>query len=185
MPAELPGRAKVEIFILRHGGDRLRRAWALHRDEILPDFIRKNPATRPWLWWKFDAPQEPVKCWANMDIKEAQRKRLGGKGTPSFEVLACGLHFSKGIPLSYVDQFDVAYYNGRAKDIHGKLIDTDYKEGDFEAVAYDKDDPPTFESEAVYLQRKELLNPIEKAYLAKHPELLEPEKVGYEEDEID
>jgi hypothetical protein len=180
--AGLPGRAKAEIFMLREGGDRLRRAWTLHRDAILPEFIKRNPCTRPWPWWACDAPKEPVNCWTDMDIEEAQRKRLGGIGTPTFEVLSCGLGFMFGIPTSYVDQWEVDYYNGRAKDIHGNLIETDYKEGDFTGVAIDPDDLPCFESSAAFLERNNLLSEIEKEYLAKHKELLEPEKVEFEED---
>jgi hypothetical protein len=179
---DLLGRAKAEIFMLRKGGDRLHKAWALHRDAILPGWIRENPCTRPWTWWVCDAPQEPVKCHVDAGIEEAQRKRLGGIGTPTFEVLSCGLGFPFGIPTSWIDQWECDYYNGRAKDIHGKPIDQEFKERDFDGVAFDENDPPTFESEAVYLQRHGFLSDTEKAYLEKHPGLLEPEKVEFEED---
>ena len=117
-----------------------------------------------------------------MDLEKAQRKRLGGIGTPTFEVLACGLSFACGIPMSFVDQWECDYYNGRARDIHGNPIGTDFKEGDFEGVAYDRKNPPFYESESAYLRRHALLSDIEKKHLEKHPELLEPEKVEFYED---
>jgi hypothetical protein len=45
-------------------------------------------------------------------------------------------------------------------------------------------DPPIFESEAAFLDRHGLLTPQEKKYLASHQELLEPEKVEIDDDEI-
>ncbi len=182
----IPGLAKAELFMLRKGGDRLHKAWALHRDAILPGWIKKNPCTRPWPWWECDAPKEPVVGgWNYRHFDAAQRKRLGGVGTPTFEVLSCGLRFEFGIPTSYVDQWEVDYYNGVAKDIHGKRIRSGFKKGAFKAVAYNKEDPPTFESEAAYLQRHNLLSEIEEKYLKQHPELLKPEKVEFEEDDED
>ena len=57
------------------------------------------------------------------------------------------------------------FYNGRARDIHGKLIDSGYKEGDFLGVALDPDDPPRFESQASYLKRHGLLTKAEEKQL--------------------
>jgi hypothetical protein len=45
----------------------------------------------------------------------------------------------------------------------------------------DPEDPPTFESEAAYLQRHGLLSEAETHYLEKHPELMEPETVTNDE----
>lgn len=44
----------------------------------------------------------------------------------------------------------------------------------------DSNDPLFFESQASYLLRHGLLSEEEKKYLAKHPELLEPEKWNFE-----
>ena len=43
----------------------------------------------------------------------------------------------------------------------------------------DPDNPPTYESQAAYLQRHRLLTEIEKRWLAEHFEALEPEAVEY------
>jgi hypothetical protein len=170
MPTDLSGRAKVEIFMLRHGGDRLREVWQLHRDEILPEFIRKNLCSRPFCWWKFD-------------IKEL-RERIGGIGDlmreiEFYEPTDC----HNGIPMGWVAKWQVEYYNGNFRDIHGNLVDSGFKEGDFTEVAIDPNDPPTYESEAAYLRRHDLLSEIEERYLKQHSELLKPEKVEFEYEE--
>jgi hypothetical protein len=105
----------------------------------------------------------------------ALRRRLGGIGTPTYEVLSEAPNPDYGIPRSWVDQFQADYYNGRARDIHGNRIGTEYEDGDFKGVPIDPDDPPMFESEAVYLQRHGLLTAAEERHLEKHPELLDPE----------
>jgi len=42
---------------------------------------------------------------------------------------------------------------------------------------------PLFESEASYLLRHDLLSQQEKKYVALHPELMEPEKIIFDEKE--
>ncbi|MGE3107322.1 MAG: hypothetical protein AB7G11_13990 [Phycisphaerales bacterium] len=37
--------------------DLARQAWTELRDELLPEFIREHPFSRPWGWWRFDAPE--------------------------------------------------------------------------------------------------------------------------------
>ena len=129
-------------------GERIRQAWEEHRPALLTEWIRQYPGTRPWAWWKFDSPKEPVPGWDHERWDSAQRRRLGGTGTPSHEVLNVWGGFEKGIPNSWIDQWEADYYNGRMKDIHGKPIPTKYKEGDFKGMAIDPEDPPRFESEA-------------------------------------
>jgi|GEM_PF-6740221 len=143
--------------------------WEANRDFFLPEFIKENPGKRPLPWWQWDAPSE-------------SRRRLGGIGTPKFEVLAYAAHFFKGIPESWVDQWDVDYYNGRKKDTHGNLIPTKYKDGDFGGQAIDPNDPPVYEPEAEYLRRHGLLTPEEVKVLASMPEAWEPEKVEFDGD---
>jgi len=41
----------------------------------------------------------------------------------------------------------------------------------------DEKDPPCYESEATFLDRHGFLSTTEKTYLAKHPELLQPERI--------
>ncbi len=156
--------------------------WKKHRDEFLPAFISNHPGRRPLPWWQWDAPKETVPGWEGEQFNVAQRKRLGGIGTPSHEVLAIWGGFTRGLPNSWVDQYQVELYNGRAKDIHGNIIPTEYKEGDFKGVAIDPNDPPVYESEAAYLERLGLLTPAEKKYLEKYRELLTPERIKFDDE---
>lgn len=167
----------VETFLLEGDSDRLRAAWGLARDAILADWIKSYPCSRLWGWWTFDAPKEAVHGWDHERFNSAQRRRLGGTGTPSHEVTCSWGGFDKGIPQGWVDEWQVEYYNGRAKDIHGNVIPTKYKEGDFKGVAIDPEDPPRYQSEGDFLDTHGLLSAVEKQYLEKHPELMEPELV--------
>jgi hypothetical protein len=173
-----------EVFSLQVSDEKMRVAWEANRDTLLPDFIEQNPGRRPFIWWKFDAPRQPDQgsggYWEGK-LPEP-RQRLGGTGTPDFEVLNHIPAFSFGIPTGWVSKFDEEYYNGRRKDIHGNPIGTEYREGNFKGVAIDPSNPPRFESQGAYLQRHGLLMDAEKKYLSRHRALLEPEVVTIEVD---
>jgi len=70
--------------------------------------------------------------------------------------------FRFGIPCSWVSAFDVSFYNGRSRDVHGNRIGEKYEEGNFPYDAIDPADPPAFESQAAYLQRHRLFLPGEE-----------------------
>jgi len=187
-------RGDFEIFLLTgpNGRKELREIWESVKDEIMNTWIIEYSCTRPWAWWEYDAPRWERKFNAYFDgTKPEPRQRIGGTGTPNYEVLNYVPYFDKGIPENWVSEFDEEYYNGRRKDIHGNPIGTarrdgtKRKEGDFEGKAIDPDDPPVFESETAYLDRHGLLTPAEKKYLALHPELLAPEKVIFDDENLD
>lgn len=139
------------------------RAWHDLRDDILSTFIAAHPGCRPWGWWAFSAPRAPLgmfRGWLDGRLPEP-RLRLGGTGTPSREVLNYVPAFAFGIPIDWVREWAVSYYNGRALDGHGQRIGSEYSEGHFPYFAIDPDDPPRFESEASYLQRHGLLTTSE------------------------
>jgi len=168
-----------EIFQDELDEEAVRKAWKNNREALMSEWIAENPCTRPWAWWNFDAPRwsRPFPgCFWDQKLPDP-RRRLGGTGTPAHECLAIVPSFAFGIPKSWVSSFQEEYYNGRARDIHGKLIPTSYEDGHFPGRAIDPEDPPVFESEAAYLQRHGLLTPAEVKYLTKHPEALEPETV--------
>lgn len=170
--------------LLRSGRNQagLRDDWDAARDDLLVEWIDAHPGTRPWGWWRFDAPRWPREDWPDRmrdygpwadDLFAEPRRRLGGIGTPNHECLNYLPPFARGVPSSWVDPFSVCYYNGRSLDIHGAPIGTDYHEGDFDGLAPDPHDPPTFESEASYLRRHNLLTPAETKRLT--PAAFEPE----------
>ena len=159
----------------------LREDWAAVGAAIVAAHIEAAPGTRPHGWWLFSAPR-----WtgpyqgrvaginpARLRAMAEPRQRLGGVGTPSHECLNIWPSFEKGLPTSWVDGWSVAYYNGRAVDIHGQRIGTEYSEGSFTGVAPDPWDPPRFESEAAYLRRHGLLTVAEQRRL--RPRQFEPE----------
>jgi hypothetical protein len=151
----------IEVFMLQGSLDRLREAWEKVKTEILPEWIRKHPGTRPAAWWEFDAPQEPVPGWPAFHA--AQRRRIGGVGVPQHDVIAVAPRFDRGTPCGWFDAEGAAVFEG--------------------AIPVDPNNPPTFESEASYLSRLELLTPAEVKYLAVRPELLEPEAVVFDDDD--
>lgn len=151
---------------------------------LLPAWIKKNPCSRPWAWWTYFAPRWQRKFDAYFDGKLPEpRQRLGGVGDPDFEFLGYVPHFEYGLPVGWITNFDVEYYNGVRKNIHGTIIPAKYKPGDFKGQAIDPENPPTYESEAAYLGRLGLLSKAEEKYLKQHPELLEPETVTFEEED--
>ena len=86
----------------------MKEAWDVYRDEVVADWIKKHPCTRPFAFWKFDAP-EP-------------RKQISGSGDVDYDGVRID---SDGLPVYW-------------------------------QVNWKKNDPPTFESEAVCLQRLDL-----------------------------
>jgi hypothetical protein len=155
--AWLAGDLHGEFWIF--GTEReLAETWAAHRDGVLADWIAEYPGTRPAHWWTYDAPRQPLGTfpgvWYDGERPEP-RLRLGGIGTPAHEVLACVPYFPFGLPASWLTESDVARC-GRG-------------------VAIDADDPPTFESQAAYLQRHGLLLTGEKRRLKAA--YFEPERV--------
>lgn len=155
------------VFRLRRDETALRALWQDHRAELLAEFVAEHPGSCPWAWWRFEAP-EP-------------RRRLGGIGTPAAEVLAYAPEIRCGIPSRWVSEQDVAYYTGRAVDVHGCPIGQEFRGHDFRGVAIDPDDPPRFESEAAFLDRHGLLSAAERLRLPA--DAFEPELVDQHTDE--
>jgi hypothetical protein len=81
-------------------------------------------------------------------------------------VLAYAPAFRYGLPAIWISQRDVKYYSGTAVDIHGAPIGDRYP-SNFKGVAIDPNDPPTFESQAVYLKRHGLFIAGEERRLRK------------------
>ncbi len=84
--AALEADALFDLFLARRGQVAL---WQEHGTAITAEWVARQPGTRPWGWWRFEAP-EP-------------RRRLGGTGTPKHEVLAFVPVYRCGIPMYWLD----------------------------------------------------------------------------------
>ena len=167
VPAD-DGAGGWERFCLNYGGclttPSLQELWAEMGEGIVADWVAECPGTRPSCWWQWSAPRadEYQNVRGGLPLP---RQRLGGIGTPKSEVLCIVPTLHLGLPVSWVSAWEADYYNGRALDIHGNRIGSDYKEGDFEGVPPDPNDPPRYESEASYLKHHDLLLPGERKRL--------------------
>jgi hypothetical protein len=158
------GEWSSDLPFALHGAGRQRELWRLCRDAVLPAWIAERPGTRPWAWWRFDAP-------------EPARRRLGGTGTPAHEVLAVEPESAFGLPTRWITRWMVEYCAGRAVNVSGNPIGQQYRGCPFPGVAIDPADPPRFESEAAYLNSRNLLTAAERAVLTNadfEPELVTP-----------
>jgi hypothetical protein len=108
--------------------------------------VKNEPTAQSNSEWEFESP-EP-------------RKRLGGIGTESHNAFNVYQHFDFGIPTDFVSKSEFDNYN---------------EDGDFEYDAYNPNDPPTYESQAAYLKRHNLLTKSEEKRLKDSD--FEPEKV--------
>jgi hypothetical protein len=108
---DAPGFAGFLVRRARRGLTDTAELWAANRDDVLREWIRDYPGTRPYAWWQHDAP-EP-------------RRRIGGSGLVRNERHAYGLP-----------------------------TDADWR-------VVDPNNPPSFESQAAYLDRHGLLSDAE------------------------
>ena len=134
LPAD-DGAGGWERYCLEYGLgiDRptLRDLWAEFGEGIVAEWVAERPGSRPSCWWKWSAPRADE--W--QDVREGlplPRQRLGGIGTPKSDVLCIVPTLHLGLPVSWVSAWEADYYNGRALDVHGNRIGSDYKEGHFE-----------------------------------------------------
>ena len=141
-------------------GDRpvVSAAWDELRSALLAEFVVEHPGARPYAWWVFDAPRDPVGTWpgAWYDGKlAAPRLRIGGVGTPKHEHLAFMPEAAFGIFTLWITADEVETFK-------------------LDCAPLDPNDPPTFESQAAYLTRHGLLLPGERpSASAFEPEAIE------------
>jgi len=139
--------------LLTAAGDPAPRAiWLEHGESIVEEWIVDRPGTRPSYWWRWSAPRLRAGTLQGRAAGHAgqlwpePRRRLGGTGTPKFEVLNITPSFSTGVPDSWITQAEAEIYG---------------PDGERPRDPPCPDDPPTFESQVAYLLRHELLLPGE------------------------
>jgi len=118
----------LECFMLRGNKRNEKRIWKKYRDFILADWIQNKPGTRPFIWWKFDAPRWKKKfngAFFEGTLLEP-RKKMSRKGVIVWKKFPSIIpRFVFGVPYDWY-QIDKTYY-------------------------------PMFESQASYLKRHGLL----------------------------
>ena len=82
-------RGVDEDFYFFELSARKEAVWSANRDWILAEHVKQAPGTRPRRWWQREAP-EP-------------RRRVGGKGTLTSDVIAVLLTQHFGIPKCWHD----------------------------------------------------------------------------------
>lgn len=121
--------------------DVARRAWDELKSALLVEWIHEHPGARPYAWWVFDAPRDPIGtwpgCWYDGKLA-APRLRVGGTRTPKHKHLAFMPESAFGIFTLWITAGEVETFK-------------------LDCLAVDPNDPPTFESQAAYLKRHDLL----------------------------
>lgn len=84
----------------------IKAAWCQVRNEILDEWVRERPGTRPRVWWRYEAP--------------GPRRRVGGTGQAAHEVSAHVEVYEWGLPTYWVSQADV---DERGADSAGVAVD--------------------------------------------------------------
>ena len=72
--------------------EQARECWQKHREVLLAEWIEDNPGTRPWAWWRFDAPERrqctngphPHDCQTYIAKAEASLRRSEWFGQVAF-----------------------------------------------------------------------------------------------------
>lgn len=128
----------IAFYVIVLGNDeaKLRELWEQTRDEVLSHWIAAHPGTRPTLWWKLEAPRQPLGrfpgCFWDGELPEP-RKFISGAGCDASLISAYMPSFDLGVP---------SYW-----------------------AAFKAKDAPTFESQGSYLSRHGLLSASEKRTL--------------------
>lgn len=140
-----------EILALdSRNGEVLRELWGRVRGEVLAGWIKERPGTRPGAWWECEAPRQPMGNF--------QGAYYDGR-LPEQRKFISGA----GCPVWMVMAYAPAYDLGLPAMWAG-----------FEA-----ENPPTFESQASYLRRNNLLTPHELRVLSaadyEQTETLDPD----------
>lgn len=132
----------------------LRQLWRSHGALVLAEWIGARPGSRPRTWWRFDAPRMAAGVFPGC-FYDGQ--------LPSPRMFLAGAGCPDFEALNIVPHFEL----GRPDNWLG----------------FDADDPPMFESQALYLDRHGLLRPRERRQLG--PDAFEPETTQYEPGPLD
>jgi len=142
MPA---GGNALERWKIEHNETNQQTVWEETRKKILADWSRKHPGTRPWAWWRFDAPRdlELMKDTAWAGKFPVAREQISGFGLTTRERYPAILpRFIFGVPLDWheINEKKPPMFEGQAVYLkrHGLLTKSEgkkLKQADFESVS--------------------------------------------------
>ena len=109
----------------------MQKAWEELKHELLPDWIRQYPGTRPYAWWKFDAkePRQRTDGVQHPFQDRVRKARVQASSSPKFRGMAYELFY--GCPRALITQEDFkAQYESELQylDRLGLLTDEERKE---------------------------------------------------------
>jgi hypothetical protein len=92
-----------ELFLLSE--ERAKKIWRSISERFLKKWGKEHPGSRPWAWWRYDAPE--------------LRQRVGGKGNIQSDFLAIIPTFHYGIPTGWLTAVEVRLF----PELKGKEFD--------------------------------------------------------------
>ena len=104
------------------------RLWQALRDDILGEHIKHAPCTRPWAWWRFDAPETRRVVGIDPMIMGDETDRLPAFEDPTLPEFFRGSYFGKPSIVDgflyedeedYLRRLDLLLPGEEAADNHG------------------------------------------------------------------
>ncbi|MFA9477109.1 hypothetical protein ACERK3_02260 [Phycisphaerales bacterium AB-hyl4] len=93
-----------------------RRAWEVLRDDLLPEWIADHPGTRPWAWWRYDAPERrqrvdgPPHPFDNPErIEHIEHIASKPKAAGDYKQAMYRLYYGRPASLCVLDDFHAVY----------------------------------------------------------------------------
>lgn len=91
-----------------HDGDALKPAWEELKHSLLPEYVRQYPGTRPFAWWKWDAPDGGRRLRIDGQLhpfdNSDRAKHVASVDNPTFWKVAYRL--IGGLPSCFIPPFD-------------------------------------------------------------------------------
>jgi len=91
-----------------HSDEQLQAEWSKQRDTLLPEFVKANPGTRPWAWWKWDAPEprRRERIDGGVHPHDNKERTLKVANSNSDFLWRVAYHLWFGLPNSHISPFD-------------------------------------------------------------------------------
>lgn len=84
----------------------IRQAWSECRSQLLPAWIRNHPGTRPWGWWRHEAPEHRRRVDGKPHPFEYRPRILYVANSGSTELQRAAYRTAWGLPTCFIPGFD-------------------------------------------------------------------------------